>query len=535
MTRSRILVVDDEGIVAKDLQDRLRSLGWEVPDVAATGKEALEKARALTPDLVLMDIRLQGEIDGIAAAQRLRDELEIPVVYLTAYGDAATLARAKLTEPGGYLLKPFKERELHSTIEIALYKHQMEQKLRASEAALRESNQLLARAVAELKSTQEAIIREERLRALGQMACGVAHEFNNALSPIVGYSDLLLNFPADLADHAKVTSHLRCINAAARDAAHVVRRLRDFFRPRDVDEPMQAIDLNPLVHESVALAQPRWRNQAHASGAEIELRTELGATRTVLGNASELREVVLNLLLNAVDAMPSGGVITVRTEDRGEAVQLAISDTGMGMPEEVRKHCLEPFFTTKGRDGTGMGLAIVYGIVQRHTGSLEIDSELGKGTRVAVQLKSFQDGDRNLEPAPAGAPELTAPIRVLLVDDDARARRVLRDYLLRDGHKVIAAASAAEAMQRFDRSAVDLVVTDHAMPGMTGAELCRELKQAHPRLPVILVTGFADRPFTVRALADVDLVLHKPVTLVALRRALAAMTPRITTTFEPAR
>ena len=242
----------------------------------------------------------------------------------------------------------------------------------------------LEAAYAELKQTQQNIIQQERLRALGEMASGIAHDFNNALTPILGFSELLLKRSEGLDDRDTVERYLRMMNMAAQDAATVVSRLREFYRKREEGENFAPASLHDLVGQAISLTQPRWKDEAQAKGITIKMEIDLQEVPLIIGDESELREALTNLVFNAVDAMPDGGTITLRTRRDGNQVVLEVSDTGTGMTEEVRQRCLDPFFTTKGTHGTGMGLAMVYGIVQRHEGTLDIESEADKGTTLIL-------------------------------------------------------------------------------------------------------------------------------------------------------
>ena len=226
------------------------------------------------------------------------------------------------------------------------------------------------------------LIRTERLSALGQMASGIAHDFNNQLSMVLGYSELLLMDASTLDDRTLTTEYLNLIKTAAQDAAEIVRRLRSFYRFRDSGEEFSAVVLSDVAREGVSLTRPKWAEQARASGLTIEVKTELEDDSSVQGNAVELREVLTNLIFNAVDAMEKNGTITVSTAAADDVVSLAVSDTGVGMGEETRRRCMEPFYTTKGEKGTGLGLGLVHGIVRRHEGSIDIASEIGVGTTV---------------------------------------------------------------------------------------------------------------------------------------------------------
>ena len=391
---------------------------------------------------------------------------------------------------------------------------------RRTEQALYESNRRLEEALAELQATQQQVLQQERLRALGQMASGIAHDFNNALSPLLGFSELLLDRPEFLDNKEKVMRYLEAINTAAKDAAAVVRRLREFYRLRGQEEAFAPVNLNQVVEQAVMLTQPRWKDQALASGITIRTEAALEAVPAVGGNEAELREVLTNLILNAVDAMPAGGTITIRTGADGDQVLLEVKDTGTGMTDEVRQRCLEPFYSTKGGRGTGLGLAMVYGIVRRHRGILAIETELGKGTTFTIRLAVWTGrGPAEGAPEPAGSGRR---LRILFVDDEPPVRHVVTEYLTADGHLVETANNGREALEKFLAGWFDLVVTDQGMPEMSGDQLASAIKQLVPNKPVILLTGFGDLMLASgEKPAGVDLILGKPVTLATLRQALA--------------
>jgi PAS domain S-box-containing protein len=411
-----------------------------------------------------------------------------------------------------------------------------------TEDALQRSNERLVETLDELRRAQSRIIEQERLRVLGQMAGGIAHDFNNALSPIVGFSDLLLMRPEILSDREKTLTYLGMMNTAARDAASVVRRLRESYRPRSLQDVTGPVDLNALLVQVVDLTRPRWRDQAMARAVNIAVRVLPGKIPMVAGDDSHLREALTNLIFNAVDAMPEGGTLTLSTalmEDLpgglrpanghsgsgpAKRIRLEVSDTGTGMPEDVRQHCLEPFFSSKGEEGTGLGLSMVYGIVERHDGTLEIRSAPGEGTTVSITLPAY-----NHEAARAAAPEPPASLRglrVLVIDDEDMVRRVTSALLNACGHSVTSFDNAADGLLALAAERFDVLVTDRAMPRMNGDQLALAAKQLAPDVPVILLTGFGDLMDTRDERAPgVDLVVSKPLTLAALQEALRAVVP----------
>ena len=389
----------------------------------------------------------------------------------------------------------------------------------------------LQRAYTELRESQRAVMQQERLRALGQMASGIAHDINNTLTPIVTFADILLEREPNLSERTR--SCLRHIQTAGSDIAGIVARLREFYRPRDAKEAHEEVDVHALLSELVELTRPRWRDMPQARGAVIELKTDFSPdVGRIPGYATELRESLTNLILNAVDAMPDGGTLTLRTRLRTDvathAVQVLVEvvDTGVGMDEHTRQHCLEPFFSTKGQRGTGLGLAMVYGVMERHDGRIEVESTQGRGTtmRLVFPVSTFVSGA--MPHAPHRDETKLRPLRVLCVDDEPLLRTVLLELFAVDGHEASAADSGEMGLQLFRQAErkgrpYDVVVTDLGMPHMDGRQLAQALKRESPSTPVILLTGWGrimqeqgDRP------GDVDAVLSKPPRPHDVRQAL---------------
>jgi signal transduction histidine kinase len=391
---------------------------------------------------------------------------------------------------------------------------------RQAEGDLRETNRELEKALSELKATQQQVIQQERLSAIGQMASGIAHDFNNTLMPILGFADLLLENDALLADKVEARKCLEMLLTAARDATNVVNRLREFYRPIATDEEFPIVDLAKIVKQAISLTEPKWRHQAQANGLTVTVSTELKALPIVAGEESQLREVLTNLIFNAVDAMPEGGSISLETSIEGERAVIKVRDTGTGMIETVRQRCLEPFFSTKGEGGTGLGLSMVYGILERHRGLLEIQSTVGQGTTFIIRLPLAEEMPVEHSPVVSHAKSKSS-LNVLIVDDDARIREVLSIYLRCDGHQVATAASGREALEKFRRRPFDLVVVDRVMPEMSGEQTARFIKQLNQNIPVIMLTGFgALIEVTGSQPQAVDVVLNKPITSDALRRTI---------------
>ena len=387
----------------------------------------------------------------------------------------------------------------------------------------------------ELHRSQRHIIEQERLNAVGKMASGLAHDFNNALVPISGYAEMLLEHPDILLDAAKSAKYLKLIMTGVEDAASVVSRLREFYRKREEGEAYRPLSVNQMVEQAVALTRPRWRDEALGSGRTILVEADLRPVPRILGSESEMRELLTNLIFNAVDAMPEGGTIRIRTGIREASVSeetpmaprvpqvfLEVSDSGTGMTEDVRKRCLEPFFSTKGERGTGLGLPMVYGIVKRHRGTMDIESAVGKGTTFILLLPADTSQSREVKER-THAP--SAPLHVLVVDDEPIARDVLSEYLMGDGHTVDTAVNGRDGFEKFKAGRYAVVITDRAMPEIGGDQLAAMVKEEAPDTPVILLTGFGDLMNAAGEKPDgVDMVVKKPIRLATLREVLAKMT-----------
>jgi signal transduction histidine kinase len=371
------------------------------------------------------------------------------------------------------------------------------------------------RALGDLQTMQRKLVQGETLRALGELAGGAAHHLNNLLTIVVGRIQLLRR----MVDDERLARPLEIVERAAKDGAEVVRRLQQFAGMRRTAEP-RSVDLGQIVDDVLEMTRGRWQDAARAQGTEIAVESRVAPLPSIPGDAAALREMLTNLVLNAVDALPRGGRLTVEAAPAGDHAVLTVSDTGLGMPDDVRQRAHEPFFTTKGVKATGLGLSVAFGIARRHGGELTIQSEEGRGTTVRVALPLPAGAAAAAPPAPAALPR--RPLRVLLVDDEEEVRDALAEMLLTRGHTVLTAGGGAEALRRLDEDpGVDLLLTDLVMPGMTGWELAAAARARRPRLPVGVVTGWGDVPeATSGPRAAVDFVLTKPVTLEALDHAI---------------
>ncbi len=679
---ARILVVEDESIVALDIQHRLHKLGYEVPTLVASGEEALEEVTASPPDLVLMDVMLAGSLDGVETAEIIRNQYNVPVVFLTAYSDDSTLQRAKVSGPLGYILKPFKEKELHSTIEVVLYRHEIEEKLKKAhdelELRVRERTAELATVNEELKrevhereraelalqrrfaqlqtlfelsnsisrasgveevcrqvlnaltskhqgnraavrlmdddgmmrfrassnlsdvyrqeleqrtawpyeatdpqpvlltesgagssshplrqvdldegihsiacvplvysdqllgeltiyydqahefETEEVRLfqtmgrhiafvlerkraeeenveletqlrRSQKMEALGLLAGGVAHDFNNMLTIITGYSELVLNC---LGPDDPLARDITSIKEAGERAATLTSHLLAFSRRQVLQ--FKVLDLNRVVQRTDQMLR-------RIIGEDVELRCQLdGDLRYVKADPAQVEQVLLNLVINARDAMPRGGKLTIETSNAeldeayvrihvnvtpGPYVRLRVSDTGEGMSEDILSRIFEPFFTTKPTGkGTGLGLSTVYGIVQQTSGHVDVFSRPREGTRFDIFLPQAEGTPEAEGEMPITEEALRGSEIILLVEDESVVRklayRVLRDH----GYTVLEARKGDEALvlAELHEGPIHLLLTDVVMPEMSGREVAQHLLPLRPEIKVLYMSGYTD-------------------------------------------
>jgi PAS domain S-box-containing protein len=391
------------------------------------------------------------------------------------------------------------------------------------EQSLRDTADRLEKAMQDLQRTEHHVIQHERLNALTKMASGVAHDFNNALAKILGFNELLLSVPDNINNPDKVRKYLHMINTAAQEAVGVVNRLREFYRHRKDTDVYGPIDTRQMIEQAVIMTQPKWKDQMMAHGATVWLDADLQEGLMVRGNASELREVMINLIFNATEAMPKGGMLTVRSRLEYDVVVMEVTDTGVGMSSEVRRRCLEPFYSTKGDRFNGLGLAIVYGILNRHAGTIKIQSEEGKGTTVAIRLPVHVD----VAAAPSATGTTSAgSLKVLLVEDEPLIRDIQAEYLRADSHEVETAVNGTDALEKFQAGQYDVVITDRAMPEMNGDQLIASIRMFSPEMPIVLVTGFGDMIDRDASGTGPDLILSKPVTQHKLQQAITQVVQR---------
>jgi nitrogen-specific signal transduction histidine kinase/ActR/RegA family two-component response regulator len=367
--------------------------------------------------------------------------------------------------------------------------------------------------ITDRRRMEERLLQAEKLRAVGEMAGGVAHDFNNALAIILGNTQLLLNAARD--EESKKS--LRAIENEAQESAQTVRRLLEFTR-KGAYEELSPVDLNGVVQEAVELTKWKWKNEVQEKGFHVGMILNLGTLPPVACVASELREVIANMIVNAVEAMPKGGRVEIRTFE-GEGACIQISDSGTGMTEEVRKKIFEPFFTTKPFTHTGLGLSVSYGIVRRLGGGIEVESRLGEGTTLTITLPTDRE---RLEGSgdPLERREKGQEARILVINDEPSARDNLSKILEQGKHHVVMAENGKKGIHLFHEREFDIVLTNSHMADMSGWDVCRTIKRINPRTPIGLITGrgtYVDRSelersrvdFFISAPFDVNQILSK--------------------------
>jgi two-component system cell cycle sensor histidine kinase/response regulator CckA len=599
MANAQVLIVEDEGVIAKDIQNTLRNLGFAVPVIAFSGEEAVRKAAETCPDLVLMDIVLEGEMDGVEAAKQIRDRFDIPIVYLTAYANDKTLQRAKVTEPYGYILKPFEEKELHTAVEIALYKHQMERKLKESEQWLSTTlksigdaviatdangfvsfmnpvaevltgwNQqdaagkplsevfniineetgkqtedpatrvlrkgfvvglanhtvliakdgmkrpiddsgspikddkgniigvvLVFRDITEKRRLEQELIKADKLESVGILAGGIAHDFNNILTAILGSIALAKMYtkPED-----KIFQRLRGAETASLRARHLTQQLLTFSKG---GAPIKKTAfISELLKDTATFA---------LSGSNVRCKFSIpGDVWPVEVDEGQISQVISNLIINASQAMPEGGMIKARAENiavdaeqglplkEGRYMKISIEDQGIGIPKDHLQKIFDPYFTTK-QKGSGLGLATAYSIVRRHDGCIQVKSELGVGSTFHIYLPASSKEaliEKELrEGIPAGEG------KILLMDDEELIREVAGEMLEILGYEVEFAKDGAEAIELYKKAKesahpFDAIILDLTVPGgMGGKETVQELIEIDPEAKAIVSSGYSTDP-----------------------------------------
>lgn len=523
------------------------------------------------PRIVLLDLSLPDS-QGLATFERVyRAAGDIPILVLSGIADVSIAIQALQMGAQDYLVKGHVDNHLllrsiqyaleRKATQIALKKaneelearveertaelssvndrlqSEVQERRRAEEQTL-ESNQQLVAALEQLRSVQRDLVRRERFQALAQMANGIAHEFNNVLTPIVGFAEHLLRDPAIASAPEHVRQNLQRIRSAALAGSKAVSRVRDFARAETGE--MGSVSVADLIESAVTLTEPKWRDEALASGATVSVAQVIDDVPDVHGNAAQLREALTHLIFNAAQAIGRRGLIQVGAERHGNDVALFVQDDGRGMTDAQRRHCLDPKANAGALEKRLSGYAVIHNIVARHGGALEIYSKEGEGTRVSISLPAVVEalppiefssaaasGSSTSSAGPSQVAQHRVGMRILVADDEPMVREVIRLYLVEDGHTVETAEDGSDALKKFQDGVFDLVLTDRAMPELSGDQLAAEVKALRPDIPVVLLTGFGD---LMNAEGEkppgVDAVVAKPFTMMSLRSAVADVNKR---------
>lgn len=599
MAKIQILIVEDDGIIAKDIQNTLEGLGYAVAAITSNAEGAIEKAAETQPDLVLMDIMLEGDMDGVEAAEQIRDRFGIPVVYLTAHADEKTLHRAKTTGPYGYILKPFNEMELHTNIEIALYKSGLEKKLKENEQLLattlrsigdavittdvngsvtfmnpvaesltgwrqkdavrrplkdvfniidehtgeqiedpvtrvlrdgvavglanntvliaRDGTKrsiddsgapikdckgnimgvvLVFRDITEKRRAERELLKADKLESLGVLSGGIAHDFNNILTSILGNISIAKMFakPGD-----KIFERLEEAENDCMRARVLTQKILTFSRG---GAPiMKTAFISELLRDSASFALSGSNVRCEFSIPDDLWRVEV--------DEGQIAQVISNLIINASQAMPGGGVINLLAENivvderqgiplnNGGYVKISVTDHGIGIPKEHFQQIFDPYYTTK-RGGSGLGLAIAYSIVKRHNGYIDVKSIPGKETTFSIYLPASPK--EALAEKESGEKIRGGKGKILVMDDEKMIRDVVGDMLGILGYEAEFAKDGAEAVELYKKAEqsvrpFDAVIMDLTVPGgMGGKEAVRKLAEIDPEVKAIVSSGYSDDP-----------------------------------------
>ncbi|MCD6224091.1 MAG: response regulator [Deltaproteobacteria bacterium] len=595
MSKIKILVVEDEAIVARDLKNSLENLNYEVPAVTASGEKAVAMALALSPDLVLVDIMLKGDMDGIEAVARIRKEIDLPAIYLTAYTDDDTLKRAKITTPLGYILKPFDERELHTAIEMGLYKHKMEMELKRSkewlltvlksigDAVIATDNNgrvtfmnpvaenltgwnqvdasglnlaetfnivneqtnavvknpldkvlkngvivglakhtmliskngstrpidysvapvkdekgnvsgvvLVFRDVTEKKRVEQERLKTQKLESLGILAGGIAHDFNNILTGILGNITLSKMY---LDANDKAYNKLEDAEKASLLAKDLTQQLLTFAKG---GAPIkETVSVRKIIDESAYFV---------LCGSNVKCDCAIPDNlRPLKADAGQLSQVISNLVINANQSMPQGGIIKITAENididhksglsikPGQYIKINVKDMGHGIPNEYLAKIFDPYFTTK-QAGNGLGLATVFSIINRHNGYIFVESVIGKGTTffiylpVSTETVIHKKKKKNI---------IAGKGRILVMDDEAMVLEVSAAMIKSLGYETAFAANGAEAVAKYKEAMdigkpFDIVVLDLTVQGgMGGRGAIKRLLEINPQVKAIVSSGYS--------------------------------------------
>lgn len=508
----RILVVDDSKVQLFAMCKMLEKEGYSVFSASEplTAKRMIENSEF---DLLLCDL-IMPDMDGIAMLKFSKSRYPtMPVIIMTAFGDRESAIEALKDGAEDYIFKASGERERDEffiRIRRTLEKSKLQKKILAYQNSL---EHMVDERTKELKETQDKLIQSERLRSLGVITTGVAHDFNNILGVILGRTQLLIR----KLKSSEIVDDLQIIEKSALKGSATIRRMQDYTRIRK-DETFVPVQMNEIIDEVIEITKTRWKDEAENKGIRIDIEKKCDDIPYVTGNASELKDVLINVLFNAFDSMPSGGKVAIKTylepiHDE-QWVTTEISDNGCGMVENIQSKVFDPFFTTKSEQGTGLGMSTAYGIIQRHKGEITFKSKENEGTTFYIRLMAalFVHQVPSEKPLEKGTAEKPKKFAILVVDDDEAVRTTLAEMLEIQEHDVSMASSGPEAVRMVMQRHYDIMFTDLGMPGMSGWELSQEVRQRSPQTHVVMITGWGTQLDQQKAAeSNVKKILPKPV------------------------
>jgi len=612
----RLMVVDDEAVITTQLEDRLQSMKYDVVGTASSAEESVSMARELCPDLILMDIVMKGKLDGIEAAEIIKNEMDVPIIFLTGYTSDNYIKRAKQVMPFGYIVKPFREEDVRANIEIALYRKDLERKQKQAEERIRRlflaiehnphiivimdidgnfefinnkfsqttyytSNEIIGKGISLLQSDKETsevfkemrdeiasgeewrgvlclrkkdgalclkytiaqpvknisgdiifsvlilqkvaerekrrdeLLQLEKMNSVRTIVAGIAHEFNNILAVVHGNAEVLED---GFENEKELKKGLHNIKKASDEGAGIVRDMITIAQSdKDTSEHL-FFDLKQLIIQAIEAVMPGWKNIAHFS--EMKYKIDRNGMKRVPGvfcNPTELREVFVNIINNALDAMPDGGRISFSTWSNEDTVFVEISDTGMGMSEEVKNRIFDPFFTTSRPERTGLGMGVAYSIITRHGGKIGVESEEGKGTTLTLSLPINNETKQQILSSRSAPDKVAKGLSILVVDDEEEICSILDKFFSRVGHMVKAVSNGAEAIELAKREDFDLVICDLTMPGVTGHDVIKALNELDKVPKIGVSTGSIEDYSSAEANAlKADFIINKPFRLLEL-------------------
>ena len=612
----RLMVVDDEAVITTQLEDRLQSMKYDVVGTASSAEESVSMARELCPDLILMDIVMKGKLDGIEAAEIIKNEMDVPIIFLTGYTSDNYIKRAKQVMPFGYIVKPFREEDVRANIEIALYRKDLERKQKQAEERIRRlflaiehnphiivimdidgnfefinnkfsqttyytSNEIIGKGISLLQSDKETsevfkemrdeiasgeewrgvlclrkkdgalclkytiaqpvknisgdiifsvlilqkvaerekrrdeLLQLEKMNSVRTIVAGIAHEFNNILAVVHGNAEVLED---GFENEKELKKGLHNIKKASDEGAGIVRDMITIAQSdKDTSEHL-FFDLKQLIIQAIEAVMPGWKNIAHFS--EMKYKIDRNGMKRVPGvfcNPTELREVFVNIINNALDAMPDGGRISFSTWSNEDTVFVEISDTGMGMSEEVKNRIFDPFFTTSRPERTGLGMGVAYSIITRHGGKIGVESEEGKGTTLTLSLPINNETKQQILSSRSAPDKVAKGLSILVVDDEEEICSILDKFFSRVGHMVKAVSNGAEAIELAKREDFDLVICDLTMPGVTGHDVIKALNELDKVPKIGISTGSIEDYSSAEVNAlKADFIINKPFRLLEL-------------------